>query len=90
MFSLSNRQASKPDDEIDAGAQEPLLNDRSRGNDVIFSVEDDQDGVEHEDTRESGEVQGRSDRPRSVRFQEDVRIIGPPLRSTIHSREAGA
>lgn len=76
MFNLPNRQ---PKQNGDAETRQPLLEEEHPDDPVLFSVEDDDE--EHEE-------QPKKDRTRSVRFQEDVRIIGPPLRSTIQSREA--
>jgi sodium-coupled neutral amino acid transporter 11 len=54
---------------------------------VIFAVGD----VEDEPTNvHSGRESPYTERPeQSVRFQEEVQVIGLPLRSTIQSREAG-
>lgn len=75
-------------------ASQPLLNDSREDlsaatihEDVLFSAHD-EDDFEHSaldglDTRESKAE-------RTVRFHEDVQVVGPPLRSTYQSREAGA
>lgn len=64
------------------GSREDLTEERT-----IFSVEDsDDDELEQNEAFNSPQ----RDRPEhSVRFQEDVQVIGPPLRSTMQSREAG-
>ncbi|KAG5651775.1 hypothetical protein H0H81_007528 [Sphagnurus paluster] len=49
--------------------------------DTIFSIDDDEDEFEGTALHSS-----RSDH--NVRFQEEVQVIGPPLRSTLASREA--
>lgn len=79
----SARQAA-----ADGEARQPLLNASHEdvsadSNQVVFSVDD-------EDS-ESSSVEPWSAVRRtepSVRFQEEVQVIGPPLRSTIQSREA--
>lgn len=69
-------------------AREPLLSssqeDLVAEERVIFAAGDD-------DLDEDGALDSPKDAraEHSVRFQEDVQVIGPPLRSTIHSREAG-
>lgn len=64
------------------GSREDLTEEQT-----IFSVEDsDDDELEQNEAFNSPQ----RDRPEhSVRFQEDVQVIGPPLRSTMQSREAG-
>lgn len=91
MFGLPNRQ---PRQNGEAETRQPLLEEESHNDRVIFSVADDgeEDYPAHQlDVAQQPEVpkKERTQRTsRSVRFQEDVRIIGPPLRSTIQSREA--
>jgi solute carrier family 38 (sodium-coupled neutral amino acid transporter), member 11 len=72
----------------DGEARQPLLNtsreDLVADERVVFSIRDDED--DPDDSFESPK-----DRPEhGVRFQESVQVIGPPLRSTIRSRETGA
>ena len=63
--------------------------------DVLFSVDDDSDGDDgeeellgHEDI--NPHAHGAEGKPvHTVRFQEDVQVIAPPLRSTFQSRETG-
>ncbi|KAG6811900.1 hypothetical protein H0H92_005358 [Tricholoma furcatifolium] len=62
---------------LDAESSEPLLTQ----NQTIFSIED--DGDDHE---EESMLTAKS--THSVRFREEPQVIGPPLRSTIASREA--
>ncbi|PCH43754.1 hypothetical protein WOLCODRAFT_104108 [Wolfiporia cocos MD-104 SS10] len=69
-------------------ASQPLL-DRSDehlvahgSDDVLFSVDDDEEESSALDITTSAQPK------HSVRFQEDVQVIGPPLRSTFESREA--
>lgn len=89
MFNLSSRQA-KPTEE-DGDTREPLLgqgNGHALEDRVIFAVADeDEDELDHDMNSADGEREP-GERSRSVRFQEDVRVIGPPLRSTAQSREA--
>lgn len=92
MFNLGNRQTRQNGD---AGGYEPLLGDPNghvAEDSVVFSVEDDEDDDESEHGRydeDSGEAPDPLKRKRSVRFEDDVQVLGPPLRSTIQSREAG-
>lgn len=77
MFNLSSLQAKKPEEgyrQLSASSDNLHLQDDS----VIFSVADDDDDDEER-------AIGRN----HVRFEENVHIIGPPLRSTIESRETG-
>lgn len=85
MFSLKTigRQPSSNGD----ATYEPLLEDSEHQNNVVFSVEDDEEEANEHAEYEEGEA--HDTRTRTVRFQEDVRVIGPPLRSTIASRETG-
>jgi hypothetical protein len=52
----------------------------------LFSVEGDED--EHE-TSALEDTHKRSKADHTVRFEEHVQVIAPPLRSTTESREAG-
>ncbi|TFY54311.1 hypothetical protein EVG20_g9759 [Dentipellis fragilis] len=67
-------------------AAQPLLDDAHEGpSDVLFSVHDD-------DAEETSALATAAPAPppkteHSVRFQEDVQVIAPPLRSTYASRE---
>jgi sodium-coupled neutral amino acid transporter 11 len=69
------------------GASEPLLNGSQENlvasDSTIFAVDDDDDS---DGGRGSSPKHGT---PHTVRFEENVQIIGPPLRSTVQSREAG-
>ncbi|KAG2119523.1 amino acid transporter [Suillus discolor] len=84
MFSANSRAREAADGE----ARQPLLNASHEDvsadtNQLVFSVDD-------EDS-ESGGAEPWSTVRRTepgVRFQEEVQVIGPPLRSTIQSREA--
>ncbi|KAI0268713.1 amino acid transporter [Gloeopeniophorella convolvens] len=71
-------------------ASQPLLNsshdDLAPPNgDVLFAIDDDDD----QESSALGEVPAQSKGDHSVRFQEEVQVIAPPLRSTYQSREAG-
>lgn len=61
------------------------LTSASTGN-VLFSVDGDED--EHETSALEGTPR-RSKADQTVRFEEQVQVIAPPLRSTTESREAG-
>jgi sodium-coupled neutral amino acid transporter 11 len=86
MFAANSRAREAADGE----ARQPLLNASHEdvsadSNQVVFSVDD-------EDSESSSAEPWSAVRriEPSVRFQEEVQVIGPPLRSTIQSREAGA
>ncbi|KAI0675096.1 amino acid transporter [Trametes maxima] len=79
-----------PNDE--AGASQPLLQDTDADlaphDDVLFSVDDGDD--DDDDDKPLISTNGRADHSKpghSVRFQEEVQVIAPPLRSTFQSRE---
>ncbi|KAG1878119.1 amino acid transporter [Suillus subalutaceus] len=85
MFATNSRAREAA---ADGEARQPLLNasheDVSADSDhVVFSVDD-------EDSESSSAEPWSSVRRTEpiVRFQEEVQVIGPPLRSTIQSREA--
>jgi len=59
------------------------LDDDHPSDDVIFSVDDDEPEELLSDPESSPNKASHT-----VRFQEDVQVIGPPLRSTFQSREA--
>ena len=66
---------------------QPLLvssnhNNTNANASTIFTVDDDEDDVDVVPLHSSRSTH-------SVRFTEDVQVIGPPLRSTLVSREAG-
>jgi len=93
MFS----QNSKQKDRNAAGngeASQPLLNgsheDLTGGDPedhahLLFAAPDDEDS----ESQMGASVTSRRGE-HTVRFREEVQVIGPPLRSTIQSREAGA
>lgn len=65
-------------------SSQPLLSSPQEDERVVFAIDEDED--EHLDPGLSSFVE----RPEhSVRFEDEVQVIGPPLRSTIQSREAG-
>lgn len=53
---------------------------------VLFAIEGDEDEPE---TSALEDTHQRSKADQTVRFQEHVQVIAPPLRSTMESREAG-
>ena len=55
---------------------------------VLFAIDGDDDEHETSALEEAGTPR-RSKADQSVRFQEQVQVIAPPLRSTLESREAG-
>jgi len=87
MFAAKSRAREAA---ADGEARQPLLNASHEDvsadlNQVVFSVDDEDE--ESSDAEPWTPV--RRTEP-SVRFQEEVQVIGPPLRSTMQSREAGA
>lgn len=80
----------------DAGVSQPLLHGSDEDlpatahNNVLFSVDD--DAEDNEDDLPLATTDGLADqtKPGHVRFQEEVQVIAPPLRSTMTSRETGA
>ncbi|KAI0743899.1 amino acid transporter [Daedaleopsis nitida] len=89
MLGRSNRPHGHDDE---GGVNQPLLNNSDedlpahQNDDVLFTVddEDDEDGSEEL----LGDVSENDDRRRpAVRFQEEVQVIAPSLRSTTQSRE---
>ncbi|KAF8135721.1 amino acid transporter [Boletus edulis] len=81
MFSQNSKQKDR--DAENGEASQPLLNgsheDLTGEEDLLFAAPDD----------DSSEGRSRSVTPRlhTVRFREEVQVIGPPLRSTTQSRE---
>jgi sodium-coupled neutral amino acid transporter 11 len=74
----------------DGESRQPLLSgspeDSVQDESVIFAIDDDDEPNSVHSVRGSP----RADRPEhSVRFREEVQVIGPPMKSTIQSREAG-
>lgn len=67
--------------------RQPLLSSRENVGDDhnVFSVSDSDDemGGEHDELADANRTS------HTVRFQEDVQVIAPSLRSTVSSREAG-
>jgi sodium-coupled neutral amino acid transporter 11 len=83
MFPLSTRKIrGRP---TDAEHAQPLLGSQDVDH-TIFSVEDSEDESNEATALDSAKTD-RTDH--SVRFQEEVHVIGPPLRSTLASRETG-
>jgi hypothetical protein len=62
--------------------EQPLLSDSlddvESADHTIFAIDDD-----------SGDEEDLPDTPRTVRFEEEVQVVSPSLRSTVESREAG-
>ena len=93
MLNTTNRQQGSNEDRE---TSQPLLaqgHERVQDDPVIFSVEDDDDDdEEHSVLRDDiafSDQHRRHQSKRSVRFQDEVRVMGPPLRSTMQSRETG-
>ncbi|KAJ3528337.1 hypothetical protein NM688_g8013 [Phlebia brevispora] len=91
---LGRSKKQRQDDAQVAHDQQPLLNGSEEDlhhpeqGSVIFSVNDDDD----DDYVEASALESVEESPlprsgHSVRFREDVQVIGPPLRSTTESRE---
>jgi solute carrier family 38 (sodium-coupled neutral amino acid transporter), member 11 len=71
------------------GDSQPLLDssreDLSTTDSVVFAIEDDDD----QETSALEETHSKGKEDHSVRFQDEVQVIAPRLRSTLESREAG-
>ena len=84
MIPRSAKQPGRPDE-----ASQPLLDDED-DDDVLFTAaEGDSDDDFQVPTRLPDPSTSKTS-ARSVRFEEDVHVIAPPLRSTTASREAGS
>ena len=89
MFGHNSRKdRSAPSD---GESRQPLLSrsheDSVQDEGVIFAIDDDEDETNN---IHPGNRSPEPERPEhSVRFQEEVQVIGPPLKSTIQSRETG-
>ncbi|KAK0485962.1 amino acid transporter [Armillaria novae-zelandiae] len=87
MFGQSRNK--RGDGDTEGEARQPLLN-RSRDDladdNVVFAIDDDDSDDGHLESQPSPPHKGKAEHV--VRFQEDVQVIGPPLRSTMASREA--
>ncbi|KAG7449526.1 uncharacterized protein BT62DRAFT_885994 [Guyanagaster necrorhizus] len=86
MFGQSLNKKGNGDNEGEA--RRPLLN-RSQDDltdDSIFAIDDDDSDHDHIESQPNPPHKGKTEHV--VRFQEDVQVIGPPLRSTMASREA--
>ncbi len=85
MFGQSRNK--KGDADTEGEARQPLLN-RSRDDladdNVVFAIDDDDSDDGHLESQPSPPNKGKAEHV--VRFQEDVQVIGPPLRSTMASR----
>ncbi|KAH9858611.1 amino acid transporter [Lenzites betulinus] len=86
-------RSSRPRDRDEARASQPLLHGSEEDlpatahDNVLFSIDDAEDD---EDDVPLARANGAATTPKSshsVRFQEEVQVIAPPLRSTMTSRE---
>jgi hypothetical protein len=80
MIPRSTKQPGRPDE-----AYQPLLNNDDE--DVLFNTSD---GDSEDDFEVPVGLPDPLTGKRSVRFEEDVQVIAPSLRSTTASREAGS
>lgn len=88
MFGQTNRTRDR-NTAGEGESRRPLLGgfqeDRAEER-TVFAVDDSSD----DESEGIGALSPKGDRPdHTVRFQEDVQVIAPPLRSTTSSREAG-
>lgn len=67
----------------DGESRQPLL---GQDENVVFAIDDDGDTNDAYSGRASPQPERAE---HSVRFEEEVQVIGPPLKSTIQSRETG-
>lgn len=72
-----------------SGDGQPLLQDshEHEDSDTLFAIEDEDEDVLETSALEDSHSRSKADH--SVRFQDQVQVIAPSLRSTIQSREAG-
>ena len=89
---LSQPLLNSSEEDLPSSSNGPSHHVRSNGN-VLFSVDDGSDDSSEELLGEGnvdGDVHAGEGKPNhTVRFQEDVQVIAPPLRSTQQSRETG-
>ena len=83
------------DEDLPESNLTPISHSARPNDSVLFAVEDESDDDNEEDLLGDEDVNkhshtGEEARPNhTVRFQEDVQVIAPPLRSTFQSRETG-
>lgn len=93
MFRQSSNNKSNPQNDHESA--EPLLGSHSPDRvETVFAVDDDEDDYGHDTSsfeangvakNDTGDARGGH----TVRFEDTVQIIAPPLRSTYASRETG-
>ena len=92
MLGRSSRPRTRDEE---GGVNQPLLNDSDEDlpagakDNVLFSVDDGSDDDQEDELLANGDGHAEPGRP-TVRFEENVQVIAPPLRSTFQSRETGA
>lgn len=84
MIPRSTKQPGRPD-----AAYQPLL-DHDDDEDVLFSGADDDSDDDLQLPARLPDPSTSKPSGRSVRFEEDVQVIAPSLKSTTASREAGS
>jgi sodium-coupled neutral amino acid transporter 11 len=82
MFGQPTR--TKDQNAAETDARQPLLDEQVTEHREPFSIED-----EDSDGEGAVNLPSSTRSAYNVRFREDVQIIGPPLKSTIQSRETG-
>lgn len=94
MLGRSTRPRTRDEE---GGVNEPLLNDSDEDlparakDDVLFSVDDGSEDDHEDELLAVADENGHAEHGRpTVRFEESVQVIAPPLRSTFQSRETGA
>lgn len=90
---MLGRSARQTKQDGDGESRQPLLGSASEieGEEhVLFSLDDDDDDEDDSTPRERYvDEQEHTPNGRSVRFEDGVHVIAPPLRSTTQSRETG-
>jgi hypothetical protein len=85
MIPRSAKQPGRPDE-----ASQPLLDNDDDDDDVLFTTADGDSDDDFQVPAQLPDPTTSKTGGRSVRFEEDVHVIAPSLRSTAASREAGS
>ena len=84
MIPRSAKQPGRPDEAYQ------LLPNNNDDDDVLFTASDGDSDDDFQAPARLPDPSAHKTGGRSVRFEEDVHVIAPPLRSTAASREAGS
>lgn len=94
---MLGRSRATRDNDAEGSTRQPLLggsqedlHDTPHG-DVLFTTGDDEDDDDYVEASALDHLDSPPTKPgHSVRFNEDVQVIAPPIRSMMESRETGA